>query len=311
MTEFRGTFASDIAALFRDPGGVTELRDALPTEDDTTLSSAVFLTRCAGRSSEDVLDPRCPDSPGNLIAAARWVAITAMAEPWLGAVRTWHETRPAVPGKALEVAAEHALYWRLAGGWPVEFAALQAHLAAWPITDAEHEAVESFAQTLLDADGFAYTFDGAVARVAEIAERAALNQLVLRLTLPGRPILYPEDATGQAELWPPTGESGTPQRDRTEMLSALGELEPDGTLVAVTTLAETPDDRVCCFMRGDRLLVAVTVGDRATGACGWQLPPEAAGSWRDVLSGRTHELPDSATLAAVLGPDGRAVLVRQ
>lgn len=306
-------FAADLAALFRDPAGVTELRSAFHSDDDSTLSSAVFLQRCAARKPRATLDARSAASPGNLIAAARWVGMTAMAEPWLGAVRTWHETQGASRDPAITPAAEQELYWRLAGGWPLTTAELLEHLAAWPIGDVDSGRLAA----LTEDEAFRYTFDGAAARVREIGERVALGQLVLRMTVPGQPLLYPEDIDGVARLWPE--HAGTPTADpqRGALLDALQGLRddrPELFELPLTAVDIPPgaaaDDRVCCFLRGDQLLVAVAVGDRSTGACGWVLPPEAGGRWRDHLTGRTFELPDRASLAGILGPDGRAVLTR-
>jgi hypothetical protein len=67
---------------------------------------------------------------------------------------------------------------------------------------------------------------------------------------------------------------------------------------------------VCAFLRGDDVLVAVTLREGVTGSHGWAPPPSVSGVWLDVLTGAEHELPDHASLTAVLGPDGRALLRR-
>jgi (1->4)-alpha-D-glucan 1-alpha-D-glucosylmutase len=68
-------------------------------------------------------------------------------------------------------------------------------------------------------------------------------------------------------------------------------------------------DDVCAFLRGDDVLVAVALRERWT-AGAWSLPAAAEGRWRDVLSGAEFELPERASLAGVLGPEGRALLER-
>jgi len=326
MAERFGTFAADLAALFRDPAGVTELRGAFPSDDDSTLSAAVFLQRCAARAEQTTLDPEVPRSPGNLIAAARWIGLTAMAEPWLGAVRTWHDTQAAARDAAISSAVEQELYWRLAGGGLPSAEQLITHLEAWPIAGAPAAALAALGAALCEDGTFRYSFEGVAARVAEIGERVALGQLVIRMTVSGTPLVVPEDATGEAWLKLDRGDrsdSGStsvatePTTPRGALLGRLLSLRSRGPELfrlplrpLETAAASTSEDRVCCFLRGDQLLVAVAVGDRATGACGWRLPDEAAGTWRDELTGRVFELPDRASLAGILGPDGRAVLTR-
>lgn len=272
-------FASDLAALFRDPEGVTELR-SLSAGDDATLPPAVFLRRAAERDPQAPLDPHVAGSPGDLAANARWLAITAMAEPWIGAVETWHDTQAEIRPAEVDEVTEQRLYARLAGLWPLTAEEARSHLAEHPLGG---EATTHFAEALCDSGGFRYTFDGAVARVAEIGERIAAAQRVLVQTLPGVP----------------TVECGP----------ELSGLNVSGPLLAVDTGGDDRE-RTCAYMRGDDLLVAITIGDRSTGAAGWTLPAAAEGRWRDSLGGAEFELPDNATLAGVLGPTGRAVLRR-
>jgi (1->4)-alpha-D-glucan 1-alpha-D-glucosylmutase len=68
-------------------------------------------------------------------------------------------------------------------------------------------------------------------------------------------------------------------------------------------------DDVCAFLRGRDVLVGVALRERRR-AESWSLPPAAEGSWRDVLTGAEFELPENASAAGVLGPEGRALLER-
>jgi (1->4)-alpha-D-glucan 1-alpha-D-glucosylmutase len=68
-------------------------------------------------------------------------------------------------------------------------------------------------------------------------------------------------------------------------------------------------DDVCAFLRGEDVLVAVALRERWR-APSWSLPPAVASGWRDVLTGAEFELPEQASAAGVLGPEGRAVLER-
>jgi len=240
--------SQDLLAVFCDPVGQPLLPElAVAGEPLSALTPQAFLAR----------GPRHMSLPSAL--EARYYGLTAMAEAWAGAVRTWHETQSGLRPASVSAAAEASLYAELAAQWPVAAAQLGGS-----------GVLEEFRHALLQSESFRYTFDGVVARVAEIAERMLRGQEVLSATMtPGLPL--------------------TPIQTAPE---------------------DEPVDRIVAFMRGTDLLVAVAVGDRATGACGWSLPPDAEGHWHDELTGRAYELPDRASLAGILGPDGRAVLAR-
>lgn len=236
----------DLLAVFCDPQGSAALA-ALHSgaESLPVLSPEAFLARGARslpiRSSNE----------------AQHFALTAMAEAWAGAVRTWHDTQRALRPPGLSEPEEFRTYARLAAAWPVA-------------PDAAAAEESEYYRALCGDEAFRYSFDGVAARAIEIGARILRGQAVLNETMrPGLPLTPIPTA--------PPGE---------------------------------PHDRVVAFMRGSDLIVAVAVGDRATGACGWGLPKAATGTWRDRLTGATFSLPDGATLAGVLGPDGRALLDR-
>lgn len=280
-------FAADLDALLRDPDGVATLAAVDPGAGTATLVVADFL---AARGGDELL---APGDRGGLVAATRELALSSMAEAWVGAVATWHETQAelrSLHAPALSRAEEAALLRRLAGAWPQQGGAAIAVLA-----DLGEQAV-AYAGALCGDESFRYGFDGAVARVAEIGARLARVSLLLRMTLPGTPVVVAGD---DRELATRLG------RLRRELPAPFtAPLEP-----IATGPCTDPADRVCCFARGERLIVTACIGDRATGACGWELPAWAGGSWRELLSGVIHELPAGATLAGVLGSGGLAVLV--
>src|SRR3954447_2172745 len=142
---------------------------------------------------------------------ARLLGLTAMAADWAGAVRSWHEVnkplREAPDGDGPTWSEELLVYQTLLGAWPITPERLEPYLekalreakatSNWIDPDLEHEArVKEFAVALLDHGPFRYGFAGVVARAAELGERIALSQTILKLTSPGLPDVYQGD-----ELW--------------------------------------------------------------------------------------------------------------
>ncbi|QEC47610.1 malto-oligosyltrehalose synthase [Baekduia soli] len=273
---------------------------------------------------------------------ARLCALTAMPGEWAGAVRSWFEVNaPLRTAGAPTPAEELLIYQTLVGAWPIEAERLEDYLekalreakvtSNWIDPDLEHEAaVKAFAVGLLDHGPFRYGFDAVAARVAELGERVALAQTLLKLTVPGMPDVYQGDELWALSLVDPDNRRPVDWDARRAALAALGDgARPTHETAKLHVVAAALDlrrrrpeafdggyrvvpagDDVVAFLRGDAVLAAVAVRDDATGAGGWELPPDAAGRWRDVLGGEEYELPDGATLAGVLGPDGRALLER-
>jgi (1->4)-alpha-D-glucan 1-alpha-D-glucosylmutase len=273
---------------------------------------------------------------------ARLCGLSAMADEWAGAVRSWSEVNAELrEGGAPTPAEELLIYQTLAGAWPIEPERLEAYLekalreakvsSNWIEPDEAHErAVKRFAVALLDHGPFRYGFDAVLAHVTELGERIALAQTLLKLTVPGLPDVYQGDELWSLSLVDPDNRRPVDWALRREALDALiAGAQPTRETVKLHLIFKALELRrrrpaafagdyvpipagegVCAFERGREVLVAVTVRDAATGAEGWELPARAAGRWRDVLTGEEYELPDGATLAGILGPDGRALLER-
>jgi len=274
---------------------------------------------------------------------ARIGALSGMAYDWASAVRRWREIN--APLRTSTTAPtpdeEYLLYQTLVGTWPISGERLAAYLekamreakvdSNWISPDTEHEAaVQAFAAAVIAHGPFLYAFEGFTARVAEAGERSALGQLLLKLTSPGIPDVYQGDELWALALVDPDNRREVDWAHRRALLDELRAGAPPTRETAKLHLiwralelrARRPEpfagpygpvpagDDVCAFLRGDDVLVAVAVRDGAVGGA-WELPPAAAGRWRDVLTGAEHELPDRATLPAVLGPHGRALLERR
>ena len=88
--------------------------------------------------------------------------------------------------------------------------------------DEEHEAaVKAFARGLLDLPEFRADFDPFLAEVAAAGERAALGQLLLKLTVPGLPDIYQGDELLLLSLVDPDNRRPVDWDARREALAAL------------------------------------------------------------------------------------------
>ncbi|MCW3039756.1 MAG: treY [Solirubrobacterales bacterium] len=297
----------------------------------------------AERYPHNLLATSTHDTKRSGDARARLGVLAGLGQEWAGAVRRWRTDNVALRASdtAPTATEELLIYQTLISVWPIEMDRLEPYLIKamreakqgtnWIEPDEAHErAVLDFAAALLEHGPFRYGFDGWAARVADAGARAALGQTLLKLTSPGVPDVYQGDETLFLALVDPDNRREVDWDARHAALDALRAGEPPARehaklhlvwkalrlraeLPAAFTGTYTPipaGEGVCAFLRGEDVLVAVAVRDTATGAEGWALPAAAAGRWRSVLDDAEHELPDGASLASVLGPDGRALLRR-
>ncbi|HEV2769637.1 MAG TPA: malto-oligosyltrehalose synthase [Solirubrobacteraceae bacterium] len=274
---------------------------------------------------------------------ARIGALSAMADDWRRAVQRWQEINAPLRTSATAPTPdeEYLLYQTLVGTWPITADRLAGYLekamreakvdSNWLEPNVEHEAaVQAFAAEVIEHGPFLFEFEGFAARVAEAGERSALGQLLLKLTVPGVPDVYQGDELWALALVDPDNRREVEWERRRELLDELrAGAAPTRETRKLWTIWRALDlrarrsecfeagayepvaagEEVCAFRRGEDVLVAVAVRDHPV-VDAWDLPAGAAGRWRDVLTGAEHELPDRATLAGILGPDGMALLER-
>ena len=166
-----------------------------------------------------------------------------------------------------------------------------------------------------------------VARVASIGERAALRQVALKMTVPGVPDIYQGDELPYRALVDPDNRRAVDWDWRQAMLRRLmGGSPPDSQTSKMFLIlrllglrGRRPDvfssgayrpldagDRVCAFLRGEEVLVAVALSDD---------PPDQeidvpADRWRNVLSGDERYLANGVRASELLGRHGIGVLER-
>jgi (1->4)-alpha-D-glucan 1-alpha-D-glucosylmutase len=265
---------------------------------------------------------------------ARIGALSTMPGAWAEHVQRWLELTADVPGPdGLE---RYFIFQTLAGAWPIEPDRMVAYMEKalregkrttnWIEPDEAHEqAVERFVRGLYSHSEFLADFEPFAAALARVGDRAALGQLLLKLTVPGLPDIYQGDELLALSLVDPDNRrpvdwerrravldelrAGAAPTDETRKLWLIGRAlalrarRPDAFAGAYTPLEAGPD--AVAFRRGeDVVAVALLRGDGAGVTV--ELP---AGSWRDVLS--VAEVPGGRSeLPALAGEHGIALLER-
>ena len=222
--------------------------------------------------------------------------------------------------------------------WPIEPDRLAGYLekalreakrtTSWVAPDDERERrVQAFARGLYDHEAFRADLEAFVAEVARAGDRAALGQLLLKLTVPGVPDVYQGDELSDLSLVDPDNRRPVDWERRrallAELLRGAGPSAENRKLWLIKRaltlrahragafsggyepLAAGPD--VCAFTRGGgQVLVAVVVRGDGSGV---ELDvPE--GSWRDVLGGGEARRGGRVALGELVDEHGLVLLER-
>ena len=258
---------------------------------------------------------------------ARIGALAAMPEAWTEHVRRWLEVCSALPGP--DPVERYFVFQTLVGAWPIEPERLDAYMekalreakrtTSWVDPDAGHEAaVKRFCRALYDHRAFLADFEPFAEEVARAGDRAALGQLLLKLTVPGLPDVYQGDELPSLSLVDPDNRravdwerrralleevrgGGAPTDETRKLWLIVRALElraarPDAFAGDYEPLAAGPD--TIAFLRGGGAVLAAAAVRGDGGPV--PLPP---GRWRDVLSGEELEGGD-----VPLGEHGIALL---
>ena len=296
----------------------------------------------ARRFPEALLVTQTHDTKRSGDARARVGALSGMAAPWSTCVRRWFELTDALvvdEGRTGPDAQERYLIFQtLAAVWPISEERLSGYLEKalreakrntnW--VDQNHpweERVKQFAAALLTHEPFLDCFMPFMDEVAAAGERAALGQLLLKLTVPGVPDVYQGDEMIDLSLVDPDNRRPVDWDARRAALSELQDgAEPTRETMKLHVIARALDLRarcagafgaggayspldagadVCAFTRGDdEALVVVAL--RGAGSS----ITAATGRYRDVLSGREHDLAGAVRVADLVEPSGIALLER-
>jgi (1->4)-alpha-D-glucan 1-alpha-D-glucosylmutase len=266
----------------------------------------------AERFPRNLLVTQTHDTKRSGDVRARIGALSAMAGEWEAHVRRWLELTRELDGP--DDVERYFVFQTLAGAWPIERERLQAYMekalregkrtTSWVEPDEAHEAgVHAFCAALYEHEAFLADFEPFAARLARAGDRAALAQLLLKLTVPGLPDVYQGDELASLSLVDPDNRRPVDWEARRRALDALraGAAPTDETrkLWLITRALELrrarpaafsgayePLDagpRTVAFLRGGEVLAAAAIrgdGDPV------ELPE---GRWRDVLHGGEHD----------------------
>jgi (1->4)-alpha-D-glucan 1-alpha-D-glucosylmutase len=270
------------------------------------VSVADFHARNAERAvryPEGLLTTMTHDAKRSADVRARIVALSGMADEW---VELWSSVRSDDEGP--DPIDRYFIVQTLIGVWPIEFERLDGYIekalreakrnSNWTEPDVGYEdAAKAWTRRLLHEPEFLKYFEPLLARVTADGGRISLAWLVLKLTSPGVPDTYQGDELEFRALVDPDnrrpvdfelrrerlafleggGRPGADLGDRKLWVTArlLGLRSRDPEPFAGAYEPVDMGERVCAFVRGGRVLTAVSLDGRP-------LPDPGAG-WRELL----------------------------
>jgi (1->4)-alpha-D-glucan 1-alpha-D-glucosylmutase len=307
-----------------------------------SLSVDEFHAAClerARRFPSSLLTTQTHDTKRSADVRARLTALASMPAEWKEQVLRWLElTEPLREDGAPDDVERYFLFQTLVGAWPIELERVQAYMekalreakrnTSWVDQNPDWEAaVKRFCAGLYADSSFLEQCRSFAARIATAGERAALGQVVLKLTCPGVPDFYQGDELPFRALVDPDNRRPVDWDWRQAMLRRLmGGSQPVQEtrklflmLRLLTLRTRRPEPFVggayepldagecaCAFSRGGEVLVVVAVREGA--GEGVLVAPQ--GRWRDILRGEQRTFDRREPLAGVLGEYGIAVFER-
>jgi len=273
----------------------------------------------AERFPNNLLITQTHDTKRSGDGRARIGALAGFADEFAVLVRRWLSAcRSLTSGGAPTPVEQYFIFQTLLGAWPISEERLAGYLekalreakqhTSWIDPDERHEAaVQRFAVALRTHRDFLRDFEPFQRRVAEAGDRAALGQLLLKLTVPGVPDIYQGDELLDLSLVDPDNRRPV---DWDARRAALADPPPKLRLIqrALALRARRPEafagaydplpagERAVAFVRGGDVLAAALLRGEPVEL---QLP---RGRWRDVLDEREH--------AGTFPLDGIALLER-
>jgi (1->4)-alpha-D-glucan 1-alpha-D-glucosylmutase len=251
-------------------------------------------------------------------ARARISVLSEIPEQWAAAVSRWSKMNaPLRKNGVPDPNVELLIYQNLLGVWPIEGDRFRLFLekasreakthTSWIAPNMEYEhALQSFGDALLTSEDFRRSFTRLQKRVAYHGFLNALSQLVLKIASPGVPDFYQGTELWDFSLVDPDNRRPVDYEKRMSLLREVRDANPsellrrwpDGRIKLFVTwkalqlrkrfaqanYRPVRGERVCAFMRGDDIAVAVP-RFTVSGKSNLDLP----GRWRNVFTNETFE----------------------
>jgi (1->4)-alpha-D-glucan 1-alpha-D-glucosylmutase len=338
VTRFQQTTPAIMAKGVEDTafyryGRLLALNDVGGDPSRFSLPVEAFHAANQARRPHNLLITQTHDTKRSGDVRARIGALAGMAAEWAGHVRRWFEA--CSPLRGPDAVERYFIFQTLVGAWPIEAARLEAYVEKalreakrntnWIEPDtAYEERVKAFCRKLYEHRPFLTDFEPFAATVARAGDRAALGQLLLKLTVPGVPDVYQGDELLALSLVDPDNrrpvdwalrrrllaelQAGAEPTDETRKLwlimraLELRARRPDAFSGGYEPLDVGPD--AVAFVRGGSVLAAAALRAQNPGLS-LALP---AGTWHDVLGDR--RLSGPVSLADLFGDHGIALLER-
>jgi (1->4)-alpha-D-glucan 1-alpha-D-glucosylmutase len=284
----------------------------------------------AARFPRGLLVTQTHDTKRSGDVRARIGALSTMAEEWVAMAELWVRD-----SRAPDEHCAHLVLQTLVGCWPIEPERLQDYVekalreaklsTSWAAPDEGYEEqARAFVRAIVESPPAGFV--ALTERVAREGRRAALGQLLLKLTCPGVPDVYQGDELEALSLVDPDNRRPVDWEARRAALGRLragepprdfGERKLDLIRRALALRARRPGvfaggydpvaagPGVCAYLRGGEVLAVVPVRD-------WEGARLAvAGRWRSVLNERDAlDLGAGATVAGLTGAWPVALLER-
>jgi (1->4)-alpha-D-glucan 1-alpha-D-glucosylmutase len=201
-----------------------------------SIDAARFHAGClerAERFPENLLTTMTHDTKRSADVRARVGALASVADEWRVCVEHWMGlTEPLRSNGAPDDVERYFLFQTLVGAWPISSERIGEYMLKalreakrntnWVEQDTEWEAaVEVFCQALYADREFVSSLEDFALRVAAEGDRAALGQLVLKLTAPGVPDIYQGDELAFRALVDPDNRRPVDWARRRESLDRL------------------------------------------------------------------------------------------
>jgi (1->4)-alpha-D-glucan 1-alpha-D-glucosylmutase len=292
----------------------------------------------ASRFPQNLLTTMTHDAKRSADVRARIAALTWIPDEWAAQVERWFSLTDSLrSGGAPDDVERYFIFQTLIGAWPIECERVQDYMEKalreakrntnWVEQNTDwEEAVKRFCGALYSERPFLDEFEPFARQVAALGERAALGQLVLKLTAPGIPDIYQGDELAYRALVDPDNRRPVDWDWRQAMLRRLMGGSPPVAetrkLFLILRLLGLRSRRpsalrgdyepleaghsACAFLRdGDLLVVVVPRGEVRDGTV--EAP---GGRWRDVLRGDERSFNGRTPLGEVVDRYGIGVYER-